>query len=310
MVSNGGNCGCHWPLNPENQWLRTEWVPPQKSVPYSRITSNFLGGWEHCVFICALYKWVSVQQGCISCHIFPFTKKTTLFVWRGLSVPFQQKPVWHNAPKPAAAITAWHQTHTFTKPIFPGCFVERMLSFWLKTKPYYGQAIKEGLLEWGIEAKWQIESVPRLPSATSHLASRGKFRPPRPTNTQSKRVSSTLGWRTCGYGALSDLAAWYTGDVGSRIETLCRASAWPTLSIASQGRGCEEAVDRQRTKLYREALFHVLACQKDEVWMKEAVGQKWLFSLVVVSNKTRSYSENNSGSVYLDRVPYYITRLQ
>lgn len=133
---------------------------------------------------------------------------------------------------------------------------------WLKTKPHYGQAIKEGLLEWRIEAKWQIESVPRLPSATSHSASGGKFRPPRPTNTQSKQVSSVLGWSARGYGALSDLAGWYTEDIGSRTGTRRRASAWPILSIASQEKGCEEAVDRQRTKLYREALFHVLACQK------------------------------------------------
>lgn len=205
---------------------------------------------------------MSVQRGCISCHIFPFSKKVTLFVWRGQNVPFQQKPVWHSAPKPCcchhclASNPYLHQAH------FPRMFCwVHAVDPWLKTKPHYGQAIKQGVLEWGIEAIWQIESVPRLPSATSYSASWGKFRPPHPTNTQSKQASPTLGCSTHGYGAFSELAAWYTRDLESRTETQSRASAWPTLSIASQEKGCEEAVDRQRTKLYREPLFHVLACQ-------------------------------------------------
>lgn len=96
-------------------------------------------------------------------------------------------------------------------------------------------------------------------------------------------------------GALSDLAVWYIGDVGSRSETHSRASAWPTLSIARQERGCEEAVDRQSTKIYREALFYVLSCQKDEICMKEAVDQKLLFSLDIILNRPRGYSESISG---------------
>lgn len=46
------------PLNHKKQQQQpsTEGVPLQKSVPYSRITSNFLGGWEHCVSVCVLYK--------------------------------------------------------------------------------------------------------------------------------------------------------------------------------------------------------------------------------------------------------------
>lgn len=274
--------------------------PTLKSVPYSGITSNFLGGWEHCVFVCVLYKWVSVQRGCICCHIFPFLKKTTLFVWRGLSVPFQQKPVWHNAPKPCCCHHCLAPNPYLYQAQFPRMFCwVHAVDPWLKTKPHYGQAIKKGLSEWGIEAERQIESVPRLPSATSHSASWSKFRLPRPTNTPSKQVSSAFGWNTRGYRAPSDLAAWYTRDVGSRTETQSGASAWPTLSIASQERGCEEAVDRQRTKSYREALFHVLACQEPEVWMKEAVGRKWLLSLNVISNKSRSYSENISCLAYL-----------
>lgn len=144
MVESGGNSGSPLLLNPR---LRTEWVPAQKSDPYSMITSKFLGGWEHCSPACYTSKWVfsGVALAVIFSH---FSKKTTLFVWGGQSVPFQQKLVWHNVPKPCCCHHCLALNPYLYQAHFPRMFCwVHAVDPWLKTKPHYGQAIKQGLLE-------------------------------------------------------------------------------------------------------------------------------------------------------------------
>lgn len=177
---NSGNHRYPLPIAKANQC-----APTQKRVPYFSKTSNFMGGWDVCLHVCA--------YGSLDALAVIFSslgENNSICAKRQeQSVPFLQKSVWCDASQ-----TTQLSSLPGTSPrALPSLLSQHALSNacrlpWLNAKTIMARVWRKDF-SIGSLGKWQIKSAWQLPLCHFPYS---KHSPPHPTHTQSKQWAQSL----------------------------------------------------------------------------------------------------------------------